>query len=65
LSYATLSLVENVMLPPDFSGDYQSLTTYQHALELLEVVGIRSMPKRSRPIFLADKNSVSPSPGLW
>lgn len=36
----TLSLVENVMLPPDFSGSYHPLTTYQRALELLEMVGI-------------------------
>jgi ABC-type lipoprotein export system ATPase subunit len=36
----TLSLVENVMLPTDFSGNYQAPTTYQHALELLDLVGI-------------------------
>ena len=36
----TLSLVENVMLPPDFSGDFKPLTTYEHALSLLEMVGV-------------------------
>ena len=36
----TLSLVENVMLPPDLSGSYQPQATYQRALELLDVVGI-------------------------
>jgi putative ABC transport system ATP-binding protein len=36
----TLSLIENVMLPPDLSGSYQPQTTYQRALELLDVVGI-------------------------
>ncbi|HEX2995351.1 MAG TPA: ATP-binding cassette domain-containing protein [Anaerolineales bacterium] len=36
----TLSLVENVMLPPDLSGTYQSQTTNQRALELLDIVGI-------------------------
>jgi len=36
----TLSLVENVMLPPDFSGDYRPSSTYQRALELLEMVDI-------------------------
>ena len=36
----TLSLVENVMLPPDFLGTYQSLITKKRALELLELVEI-------------------------
>jgi ABC-type lipoprotein export system ATPase subunit len=36
----TLSLVENVMLPPDLSGSYQPQITYQRALELLDRVGI-------------------------
>ena len=34
----TLSLVENVMLPPDFLGTYQPLISKQRALELLELV---------------------------
>ena len=36
----TLSLVENVMLPPDFLGAYQPLTSKTRALELLELVEI-------------------------
>ena len=36
----TLSLVENVMLPSDFSADFQPLVTYRRALDLLEEVGI-------------------------
>lgn len=36
----TLSLVENVMLPPDFLGAYQPLTTKKRALELLDLVEI-------------------------
>jgi ABC-type lipoprotein export system ATPase subunit len=36
----TLSLVENVMLPPDFSGTYQPLVSKKRALELLELVEI-------------------------
>jgi ABC-type lipoprotein export system ATPase subunit len=36
----TLSLVENVMLPSDFSGVYQPATSKQRALELLELVEI-------------------------
>jgi ABC-type lipoprotein export system ATPase subunit len=36
----TLSLVENVMLPPDFSGSYQPLISKKRALELLELVEI-------------------------
>jgi len=36
----TLSLVKNVMLPPDFLGNYQPLVTKERALELLEMVGI-------------------------
>jgi putative ABC transport system ATP-binding protein len=34
----TLSLVQNVMLPPDFLGKYQPIVTKQRALELLETV---------------------------
>jgi ABC-type lipoprotein export system ATPase subunit len=34
----TLSLVENVMLPPDFLGTYQPLASKQRALELLGLV---------------------------
>jgi ABC-type lipoprotein export system ATPase subunit len=34
----TLSLVENVMLPPDFLGTYQPLISKKRALELLELV---------------------------
>jgi ABC-type lipoprotein export system ATPase subunit len=34
----TLSLLQNVMLPPDFLGKYQPLITKQRALELLELV---------------------------
>ncbi len=36
----TLSLVENVMLPPDFLGTYQPRLSKQRALELLELVEI-------------------------
>jgi ABC-type lipoprotein export system ATPase subunit len=36
----TLSLVENVMLPPDFLGSYQPLITKKRALELLDLVEI-------------------------
>ncbi|MCB9138557.1 MAG: ATP-binding cassette domain-containing protein [Caldilineaceae bacterium] len=36
----TLSLVENVMLPPDFSGGYHPIISKQRALELLELVEI-------------------------
>ncbi len=36
----TLNLVENVMLPPDFSGAYQPLISKQRALELLDLVEI-------------------------
>jgi ABC-type lipoprotein export system ATPase subunit len=36
----TLNLVENVMLPPDFSGAYQPRISKQKALELLDLVEI-------------------------
>jgi ABC-type lipoprotein export system ATPase subunit len=36
----TLSLVENVMLPPDFLGTYQPTVSKKRALELLELVEI-------------------------
>jgi ABC-type lipoprotein export system ATPase subunit len=36
----TLSLVENVMLPPDFLGSYQPTISKENALELLELVDI-------------------------
>lgn len=36
----TLSLVENVMLPPDFLGAYQPLVSKKRALELLDLVEI-------------------------
>ncbi len=36
----TLSLVENVMLPPDFSGSYHPVVSKKRALELLELVEI-------------------------
>ncbi len=36
----TLSLVENVMLPPDFSGGYHPALSRKRALELLELVDI-------------------------
>jgi ABC-type lipoprotein export system ATPase subunit len=36
----TLSLVENVMLPPDFLGTYQPLISKKRALELLDLVEI-------------------------
>jgi ABC-type lipoprotein export system ATPase subunit len=36
----TLSLVENVMLPPDFLGTYQAVISKKKALELLELVEI-------------------------
>jgi putative ABC transport system ATP-binding protein len=36
----TLNLVENVMLPPDFLGSYQSQISKKKALELLELVEI-------------------------
>jgi ABC-type lipoprotein export system ATPase subunit len=35
-----LSLVENVMLPPDFSGGYHPVASKERALELLEMVDI-------------------------
>jgi ABC-type lipoprotein export system ATPase subunit len=36
----SLNLVENVMLPPDFLGDYRPRASKQKALELLELVDI-------------------------
>jgi len=36
----TLNLVENVMLPPDFIGDYHKVNSKKRALELLELVDI-------------------------
>ena len=36
----SLNLIENVMLPPDFSGKYQPVASRERALELLELVGI-------------------------
>ena len=36
----TLSLVENVMLPPDFLGAYQPVVSKKRALELLDLVEI-------------------------
>ena len=36
----TLSLVENVMLPPDFTGSYQPVISKERALELLDLVDI-------------------------
>jgi putative ABC transport system ATP-binding protein len=36
----TLSLVENVMLPPDFLGAYQPTVSKKRALELLDLVEI-------------------------
>ena len=36
----TLSLVENVMLPPDFLGSYHPIVTKERALELLDLVEI-------------------------
>jgi ABC-type lipoprotein export system ATPase subunit len=36
----TLSLAQNVMLPHDFLGTYQSAVSKQRALELLDLVGI-------------------------
>jgi putative ABC transport system ATP-binding protein len=36
----SLSLVENVMLPPDFLGGYHPIVTKERALELLELVEI-------------------------
>jgi ABC-type lipoprotein export system ATPase subunit len=36
----TLNLVENVMLPPDFSGAYEPLISKKRALELLDLVEI-------------------------
>jgi len=36
----TLNLVENVMLPQDFSGDYHPTISRERALELLELVDI-------------------------
>lgn len=36
----SLNLVENVMLPPDFSGSYRPLASKEKALELLELVDI-------------------------
>ncbi|GAG14502.1 unnamed protein product, partial [marine sediment metagenome] len=36
----SLNLVENVMLPPDFSGSYHPLASKEKALELLDLVDI-------------------------
>jgi len=36
----TLNLVENVMLPPDFIGNYHKLNSKKRALELLDLVDI-------------------------
>jgi ABC-type lipoprotein export system ATPase subunit len=36
----TLNLVKNVMLPPDFLGNYHPVVSKQRALELLDLVGI-------------------------
>jgi len=36
----SLNLIENVMLPPDFSGDYHPAASLERALELLDLVGI-------------------------
>jgi ABC-type lipoprotein export system ATPase subunit len=36
----TLNLVENVMLPPDFLGNYRPIISKERALELLELVDI-------------------------
>ncbi|HMK08599.1 MAG TPA: ATP-binding cassette domain-containing protein, partial [Anaerolineales bacterium] len=36
----SLTLIENVMLPPDFSGGYHPLASPERALELLDLVGI-------------------------
>ena len=36
----SINLVENVMLPPDFSGDYHPVASKEKALELLELVDI-------------------------
>jgi putative ABC transport system ATP-binding protein len=36
----TLTLIENVMLPPDFLGNYRPIISKERALELLELVDI-------------------------
>jgi ABC-type lipoprotein export system ATPase subunit len=36
----SLNLIENVMLPPDFSGDYHPAASPVRAMELLDLVGI-------------------------
>ena len=36
----SLNLIENVMLPPDFAGNYHPITSKEKALELLELVDI-------------------------
>jgi ABC-type lipoprotein export system ATPase subunit len=36
----SLNLIENVMLPPDFSGTYHPITSKEKALELLDLVDI-------------------------
>jgi ABC-type lipoprotein export system ATPase subunit len=36
----TLTLLENVMMPPDFSGDYHPLVSKEKALEILDMVEI-------------------------
>jgi len=36
----TLNLIENVMLPQDFSGDYHPVVSKERAIELLELVNI-------------------------
>ncbi len=44
----TLTLVENVMLPADFSGDYRPLMSKKKALELLELVELADHAKKIR-----------------
>ncbi|HSR46706.1 MAG TPA: ATP-binding cassette domain-containing protein [Anaerolineales bacterium] len=36
----SLTLIENVMLPPDFSGDYRPGASRERAIELLDLVGL-------------------------
>ena len=61
----TLSLVENVMLPPDFSGTFQPLTTHERALELFEMVDVREHAYKIPAHFRAGKNSGLPLHAHW
>ncbi|MBK7454259.1 MAG: ATP-binding cassette domain-containing protein [Anaerolineales bacterium] len=58
----TLSLLKNIMLPPDFLGAYHPLITKKRAMERWRWWNSPTMPTRSLPIFRADRNSALPLP---